>query len=114
MGLQLAIDDFGTGYSSLSYLNRFPIDTLKVDRSFIAEIDQGNQNTSLNITNSIIKLAHSLGVKVVAEGVENLYHLTWLEQQKCDYAQGFLFAAPLDVSAATALAEAGLDWRWKI
>jgi diguanylate cyclase (GGDEF)-like protein len=113
MGIQLAVDDFGTGYSSLSYLHRLPIDTLKVDQSFISSIDEPQNNTSINITNSIINLAHSIGVKVVAEGVERLYHLVWLEQQKCDYAQGFLFSQPLNGDKATNLAERGLDWKWK-
>ncbi len=114
MGLQLAVDDFGTGYSSLSYLHRLPIDTLKVDRSFVAAIDQSNsQTTSLSITHSIIKLAHSIGVKVVAEGVETAYHLAWLEQQRCDYAQGFLFSRPLTGVAATQIAEQGIHWLWK-
>ncbi|MFH7245661.1 MAG: EAL domain-containing protein [Spirulina sp.] len=113
MGLQIAIDDFGTGYSSLSYLHRLPIDTLKVDRSFISAIQDGSQNTSLSITHSIIKLAHSIGVRVVAEGVENAYHLAWLEQQRCDYAQGFLFSQPLSGALATQMVEQGLHWPWK-
>jgi EAL domain-containing protein (putative c-di-GMP-specific phosphodiesterase class I) len=113
MGLQIAIDDFGTGYSSLSYLHRLPIDTLKVDRSFISAIQDDSQNTSLSITHSIIKLAHSIGVKVVAEGVENAYHLAWLEQQRCDYAQGFLFSQPLSGALATQMVEQGLHWPWK-
>jgi diguanylate cyclase (GGDEF)-like protein len=114
LGIQLAIDDFGTGYSSLSYLNRFPIDTLKIDRSFISKMNEcDDNNSSINITNSIIALAHSLGVKVVAEGVENLYHLLYLKNLKCDYAQGYLFSKPLDTEAATLLAEKGIDWKWK-
>ncbi|WP_017296511.1 EAL domain-containing protein [Nodosilinea nodulosa] len=112
-GFKLGIDDFGTGYSSLSYLNRFPVDILKVDRSFISQIDKSGKNTSVNITNSIITLAHSLGVKVVAEGIEGLYHLAWLQQQKCDYGQGFLFSKPLTAEDATRFAEKGLDWTWK-
>ncbi len=114
IGVQLAIDDFGTGYSSLSYLHKFPIDMLKIDRSFISEIDKAKQNTCLNITNSIINLAHSLGVKVVAEGVERIYHLAWLQQQHCDYAQGYLFSKPLNAEDATALAKHGLEWTWKV
>lgn len=113
VGVPLVIDDFGTGYSSLSYLNRFPIDTLKIDRSFVSDIDITNENTSLNITHSIISLAHSLGVKVVAEGIENAYHLAYLKQAKCDFGQGFLFSKPVEAEAATHLAEAGLKWRWK-
>ena len=111
-GFQFGIDDFGTGYSSLSYLNRFPIDTLKVDRSFISKLDQSNNNTCIDITHSIISLAHSLGVKVVAEGVERLYHLAWLQQQKCDYGQGFLFSKPLAAEDATHFAEQGVRWPW--
>jgi EAL domain-containing protein (putative c-di-GMP-specific phosphodiesterase class I) len=112
-GFKLCIDDFGTGYSSLSYLNKFPVDTLKVDRSFVSQINNPENNTSISITNSIITLAHSLGVKVVAEGVEGLYHLAWLQQQKCDYGQGFLFSKPLPAAEATRFAETGLDWPWK-
>jgi diguanylate cyclase (GGDEF)-like protein len=114
LGVQVAIDDFGTGYSSLSYLNRFPIDTLKVDRSFISKIDDSDANTSIKITHSIISLAHSLGVKVVAEGIERLYHLAYLTQLKCDYGQGYLFSKPLEAKDATCLAEKGLDWRWEL
>ncbi|MGF1522078.1 MAG: EAL domain-containing protein [Leptolyngbyaceae cyanobacterium] len=101
VGVFLVIDDFGTGYSSLSYLNKFPIDTLKVDRSFISSIDVANENTSLNITQSIIGLAHSLGVKVVAEGIEEDYQLTYLQQVYCDYGQGYLFSKPVNVTEAT-------------
>ncbi|MEO1295916.1 MAG: EAL domain-containing protein [Cyanobacteria bacterium J06636_16] len=107
IGVLLVIDDFGTGYSSLSYLNKFPIDTLKVDRSFISSIDVTNENTSLNITQSIIGLAHSLGVKVVAEGIEEDYQLTYLQQVYCDYGQGYLFSKPVDIGEATKLAIQG-------
>lgn len=107
IGVLLVIDDFGTGYSSLSYLNKFPIDTLKVDRSFISSIDVTNENTSLNITQSIIGLAHSLGVKVVAEGIEEDYQLTYLQQVYCDYGQGYLFSKPVDIVEATKLAIQG-------
>ncbi len=114
LGVQLAIDDFGTGYSSLSYLNRFPIDTLKVDRSFVSKVNTPTYDSvSVNITNSIIGLAHSLGVKVVAEGVEELYHLMYLKHMECDYAQGYLFSKPLHPEKATSLAEKGLDWIWR-
>ena len=114
LGVQLAIDDFGTGYSSLSYLNRFPIDTLKVDRSFVSKVNTPTYDSvSVNITNSIIGLAHSLGVKVVAEGVEELYHLMYLKHMECDYAQGYLFSKPLNQEKATSLAEKGLDWIWR-
>ncbi|MDA0266249.1 MAG: EAL domain-containing protein, partial [Cyanobacteria bacterium] len=108
----LVIDGFGTGYSSLSDLNRFPIDTLKIDESFVSKINPDNENTSINITHSIIGLAHSLGVKVVAEGIQNEDHMSYLRQVRCDYGQGDLFGKPLTAEAATSWAEQGLDWRW--
>lgn len=108
LGVQIAIDDFGTGYSSLSYLNQFPIDALKIDRSFTLTIDDSDENTSMNIIHSIITLAHSLGVKVVAEGIENLNHLKYLDKLKCDYGQGYLFSKPLNAHDATYFAENGI------
>ena len=112
IGIPLVIDDFGTGYSSLSYLNRFPIDTLKIDRSFVSRVNLNTENTSISIIHSIIGLAHSLGVKVVAEGVEKEEHMDYLRQARCDYGQGYLFAKPLTAENATCWAERGLDWRW--
>jgi diguanylate cyclase (GGDEF)-like protein/PAS domain S-box-containing protein len=89
-GMEVSIDDFGTGYSSMSYLKRLDIDYLKIDRSFIAEMMQ--DSTSRTITETIIVMAHKLGLKVIAEGVETAMQRDWLVQQRCDYAQGFLFA----------------------
>jgi len=96
MGLRIAIDDFGTGYSSLSYLKRFPLDVLKIDASFIREIPLDQDNAA--ISTAIIAMAHSLNLKVVAEGVETLEQLSFLRKQGCDDVQGFLLspAVPLD------------------
>jgi len=98
LGVQLAIDDFGTGYSSLSYLYRFPIDTLKIDRSFISRLDSDGEQ--LAIVRTIIMLAWNLGMEVVAEGVETSKQLAQLRALRCEYAQGYLFAKPLDTLTA--------------
>jgi diguanylate cyclase (GGDEF)-like protein len=98
LGVRLSIDDFGTGYSSLSYLNRFPVDTLKVDRSFIKKMTQGDEN--LEIVKTIITLAGNLGMQVIAEGVEREDQLRQLRYLKCQYAQGYLFSEPLAASDA--------------
>ncbi|MDW8202608.1 MAG: EAL domain-containing protein, partial [Cyanobacteriota bacterium SKYGB_h_bin112] len=90
LGIQLQIDDFGTGYSSFSYLHRFPIDNLKIDRSFITEL--GTSDDSYKIVQAIITLAHSLGVTVTAEGIETKEQLACLNAMGCDYGQGFFFA----------------------
>jgi diguanylate cyclase (GGDEF)-like protein len=93
IGVRIAIDDFGTGYSSLGYLKRFPIDTIKVDRSFIMDIpaDAGD----MKIARAIIAMAHALRLKVVAEGVENAEQLSFLRVHRCDSAQGYFFFRPL-------------------
>ena len=107
LNIDISIDDFGTGYSSLSHLNRFPIDTLKIDRSFITEIGKDGQNTE--IVSAIISMAHSLGLKVVAEGVETEEQLGILLMLQCDLAQGYLFSRPVNVSKATKLI--GKQWK---
>jgi diguanylate cyclase (GGDEF)-like protein len=93
MGVSIAIDDFGTGFSSLSYLAKLPVDTLKIDRSFVSEMTAGPQGLSL--VSTIISLAHSLRLKVVAEGVETEEQSSLLQSLTCDEVQGFLFSRPL-------------------
>jgi EAL domain-containing protein (putative c-di-GMP-specific phosphodiesterase class I) len=93
LGVSLAIDDFGTGFSSLSYLRRFPIDRLKIDQSFVRDIEHSPVNES--IARAIVALANSLSLEIVAEGIEKLSEKSILEQMKCTEGQGYLFAKPL-------------------
>jgi EAL domain-containing protein (putative c-di-GMP-specific phosphodiesterase class I) len=93
MGLNLAIDDFGIGYSSLSALQQFPINTLKIDQSFVRDVAIDKDDAA--IVNAIIQLAHSLELEVVAEGVESEQQLEFLRRHGCDYAQGHLFGDPV-------------------
>jgi len=97
LGVKLAIDDFGAGYSSMRYLRDFPIDTLKIDRSFVAEVDKDPR--AVAIIRSLVSLAHGLGIEVVAEGVETIPQLKLLLEAGCDRAQGFLFARPMPAEA---------------
>lgn len=97
MGLILSIDDFGTGYSSLSYLKRFPIDRLKIDRSFVCDITTNPDDAA--ITTAIIHLGHNLRLHVVAEGVETRQQWDFLREQGCDQAQGYWISKPLDSEA---------------
>ena len=93
LGLTLAMDDFGTGYSSLSYLKKFPIDVIKIDRSFINDIPASQDD--MEITSAVIAMAHNLKLKVVAEGIETAAQLSFLRRQQCDIGQGFLFDRPI-------------------
>jgi EAL domain-containing protein (putative c-di-GMP-specific phosphodiesterase class I) len=101
LGVQVQIDDFGTGYSSLGYLQRLPIDTLKIDRTFVSRI--GNNGSGAEIVQTIMALAHELGMKVVAEGIETNEQLAKLKSMECEYGQGYLFTKPVDRQAAEAL-----------
>jgi diguanylate cyclase (GGDEF)-like protein/PAS domain S-box-containing protein len=101
LGVTLAIDDFGTGYSSLAYLRRFPVDTLKIDRSFVERI--GEQSDDVALANTIVQLGRSLGMTTVAEGIEEYGQLAALRDMGCDYAQGYYFSRPVPADEAARL-----------
>ena len=107
LGVSISIDDFGTGYSSLSYLHRLPVDRLKIDRSFVRDINNASAGTA-SVVRAIVVMAHSLDLSVVAEGVETVDQLDAIRESGCDYAQGFYFYRPLPVEAtAQLLAKSG-------
>ena len=93
LGVKLAIDDFGTGYSSLSYLKRFPVDFIKIDRSFVSGLEQFGEDAA--IVRAIIAMVHSLELQVVAEGVETQGQMDFLKEQRCDELQGYLISRPV-------------------
>lgn len=101
LGVRLAIDDFGTGYSSLSHLRRFPIDILKIDKSFVDGLDQEVEDTA--IVHAVITLAKTMGLEVVAEGIEKGGQLAQLRGLECESAQGYFFARPVPGEAISAL-----------
>jgi EAL domain-containing protein (putative c-di-GMP-specific phosphodiesterase class I) len=106
LGVKLVLDDFGTGYSSLSYLRRLPLDTIKIDRSFVDGIDEENSN--LPIVQAVISLAHGLGIEVVAEGIETSGQVACLRELVCDRGQGFFYARPQPPEALATLLAAGV------
>lgn len=95
LGIKISIDDFGTGFSSLGYLNQFPIDILKIDKSFVTNLETDEANAS--ISTAVISLAHSLNLKVVAEGIENEEQLTFFRKHGCDFGQGYLISKPVEI-----------------
>ena len=105
LGVRISIDDFGTGYSSLSYLHRLPFDTLKIDRSFITAMLEGNESRA--IIQSILALARNMKMEVVAEGTELATHVAALRDMGCKYAQGFFFSKPVDMPGVQALLQRG-------
>ncbi|WP_189083154.1 putative bifunctional diguanylate cyclase/phosphodiesterase, partial [Mangrovihabitans endophyticus] len=109
LGVVLAMDDFGTGYSSLAYLRRFPMDTLKIDRSFVDRL--GGDSEDVALVRTIVRLGQSLGMSTVAEGVENQTQLELLSEMGCDVAQGYLLSRPVPASEAARLLETGVPGR---
>ncbi|MEA5628357.1 EAL domain-containing protein [Nostoc sp. UHCC 0251] len=99
--IQISIDDFGSGYSSLNYLHRLPADNLKIDRSFVSQMQEGNRN--YQVVSTIIALSNQLGLGVIAEGIETLQQLQWLQQLGCELGQGYVFSKPLSHETAEAL-----------
>ena len=111
LGTQVAIDDFGTGYSSLSYLRRFPVDFLKIDQSFVRRISASDEDRA--IVTAVVNLAHSLRLRVIAEGVESSIELEFLQAHHCDEVQGYYFGRPLPAEQFANLLRTGTaesDW----
>jgi EAL domain-containing protein (putative c-di-GMP-specific phosphodiesterase class I) len=104
--VQVAVDDFGTGYSSLSYLQKFPVDALKIDQSFVGRIATAGDEAS--IVRAVISMAHSLRLRVIAEGVETVEQLEFLKARECDEAQGYYFSRPVPPEQFARLLRTGL------
>jgi diguanylate cyclase (GGDEF)-like protein len=108
-GIKLSLDDFGTGYSTLGYLHRFPVDYLKIDKSFVQTVGLGGENA--RIVETIVSMAEHIGMMVVAEGVETEEQLEFLRQINCGYAQGFYFSHPIDLEGVYQLLDQNPDWK---
>jgi EAL domain-containing protein (putative c-di-GMP-specific phosphodiesterase class I) len=106
-GIRLSIDDFGTGYSSLSYLYRLPVDTLKIDRSFVSQM--GAPGADADLVGTIVSLAHRLQLDVIAEGVETAEHVAQLQALGCEYGQGYYFSRPMPAAEASSFMETWPD-----
>ena len=108
MGFRIALDDFGTGYSSMSYIRSFPLDVIKLDRCFVCEV--ASDPAAAGIANAVVMMAHSLGLTVVAEGIETKEQLQFLRERGCDEGQGYLFSRPVPASEWPALMSEDLNW----
>jgi len=104
LGARIAIDDFGTGYSSLAHLQQFPVDALKIDRSFISRLTESPEGAT--IIHTLVQLGKALSIETLAEGIETQQELSMLQQEQCDCGQGFLYARPLDAVDAEKLLQA--------
>ena len=107
VGVKIALDDFGTGYSSLSYLTFIPVDKIKLDKSLS---DKFLELTNIKVMDSLISLAHSLELEVIAEGIEDLEQYRRLRVGKCDYIQGYLFGKPIEVNEADKIYDSNLSY----
>ncbi|MDA8035492.1 MAG: EAL domain-containing protein [Actinomycetota bacterium] len=105
LGVRVAVDDFGTGYSSLAYLHRFPVDILKIDRSFVADVATSNESAA--VVHALVELARALGLQTVAEGIEERAQLSWFEREQVEVGQGFLFSEPVEPGSVEAMLVAG-------
>jgi EAL domain-containing protein (putative c-di-GMP-specific phosphodiesterase class I) len=108
LGVSIAIDDFGTGYSSLSYLHQFPLDTLKIDRAFVINMDKSEN--SKRIVNSVVQLALGLDMNIVAEGIEEKTQMDALRELGCQYGQGYYMAKPATAEKTVELIESRPSW----
>jgi EAL domain-containing protein (putative c-di-GMP-specific phosphodiesterase class I) len=112
LGVRVAIDDFGTGYSSLAHLRRFPVDALKIDRSFIAGINESPETEAL--VHMLVQLGKTLAIETIAEGIEEYQQFSHLRREHCDSGQGFLIARPLDVAAVEPFLAAPDSWAGEV